>query len=81
MFVIRPSIALTILEPVLCQYALEWMGHSSSAILDLYFTMNDQHSQHAMNSMTFYSEPIENRTELGQSCGHETASQSQVTSV
>lgn len=41
------------------KYALEWMGHSSSAILDLYFTMNDRHSQNAMNSLTFSSE---NRT-------------------
>ncbi len=63
------------------KYALEWMGHSSSAILDLYFTLNDRHSQHAMNSMSFNSEPSESRTVLGQSGGGETTSQSQVTSV
>ena len=51
------------------KYALEWMGHSSSAILDLYFTMNDRHSQAAMNSLGFCSDNEENRTILGQSGG------------
>ena len=50
------------------KYVLEWMGHSSSAILDMYFTMNDRHSQNAMNSLSFSSsENAENRTVLGQS--------------
>ncbi|MFC1677704.1 tyrosine-type recombinase/integrase, partial [Planctomycetota bacterium] len=50
------------------KYILEWMGHSSSAILDMYFTMNDRHSQNAMNSLSFSSsENAENRTVLGQS--------------
>jgi len=50
------------------KYVLEWMGHSSSAILDLYFTMNDRHAQAAMNSMSFDSETESiNRTEVGQS--------------
>jgi len=49
------------------KYVLEWMGHSSSAILDLYFTMNDRHAQAAMNSMSFDSEAErKNRTEVGQ---------------
>jgi len=38
------------------KYALEWLGHSSSMILDLYFTMNDKISQMAMNNMTFSTE-------------------------
>ena len=53
------------------KYVLEWMGHSSSAILDMYFTMNDRHSQNAMNSLSFSSsENAENRTVLGQSGPH-----------
>jgi site-specific recombinase XerD len=44
------------------KYVLEWMGHSSSAILDMYFTMNDRHSQNAMNSLSFSGESAENRT-------------------
>ncbi len=62
------------------KYALEWMGHSSSAILDLYFTMNDRHSQMAMNSLSFSSENSENRTVLGQSGGQNKKTQSQITS-
>jgi site-specific recombinase XerD len=49
------------------KYVLEWMGHSSSAMLDMYFTMNDRHSQNAMNSLSFSGESAENRTILGQS--------------
>ena len=49
------------------KYVLEWMGHSSSAILDMYFTMNDRHAQAAMNSMSFNGTQTENRTVLGQS--------------
>jgi len=42
-------------------------GQSSSAILDLYFTMNDRHAQAAMDSMSFASEAErKNRTEVGQ---------------
>jgi site-specific recombinase XerD len=53
------------------KYVLEWMGHSSSAILDMYFTMNDRHSQNAMNSLSFSSsENAENRTVVGQSGRH-----------
>jgi integrase/recombinase XerD len=53
------------------KYVLEWMGHSSSAILDMYFTMNDRHSQNAMNSLSFSSsEKMKNRTVLGQSGHH-----------
>lgn len=49
------------------KYVLEWMGHSSSAILDLYFTMNDRHAQAAMNSMSFDGvAERKNRTEVGQ---------------
>ena len=29
---------------------LEWMGHSSSAIPDMYFTMNDRYVQAVMNT-------------------------------
>lgn len=49
------------------KYVLEWMGHSCSAILDMYFTMNDRHSQNAMNSLSFSGESAENRTIIGQS--------------
>ena len=52
------------------KYVLEWMGHSSSAILDMYFTMNDRASQVAMNSLSFNSEERGNRTILGQSGAH-----------
>jgi len=52
------------------KYVLEWMGHSSSAILDMYFTMNDRQEQAAMNSLSFNSEKVENRTILGQSTKH-----------
>jgi len=38
---------------------LGWMGHSSSAILDMYFTMNDRHAQAAMNSMSSEAEKAE----------------------
>ncbi len=52
------------------KYALEWMGHSSSAILDIYFTMNDQQAQTAMNSMRFEAEEEDSRTKQGQSGTH-----------
>jgi len=52
------------------KYVLEWMGHSSSAILDMYFTMNDRHALAAMNSMSFEAEKTESRTVLGQSGAH-----------
>jgi site-specific recombinase XerD len=52
------------------KYVLEWMGHSSSAILDMYFTMNDRHAQAAMNSMSFEAEKTESRTVPGQSGAH-----------
>jgi integrase len=52
------------------KYVLEWMGHSSSAILDIYFTMNDRQAQAAMNSLSFNSEKAENRTIVGQSTPH-----------
>lgn len=43
-------------------------GHSSSAILDLYFTMNDRHAQAAMNGMSFDSEAeSKNRTDVAHS--------------
>ena len=41
------------------KYVLGWMGHSSSAILDMYFTMNDRHAQAAMNSMSSEAEKAE----------------------
>lgn len=52
------------------KYVLEWMGHSSSAILDMYFTMNDRHALAAMNSMSFESGKAESGTILGQSGAH-----------
>jgi len=52
------------------KYVLEWMGHSSSAILDMYFTMNDRHAQAAMNSLSFEAEKAESRTVLRQSGAH-----------
>ena len=44
------------------KYILEWIGHSSSAILDMYFTMNDRQAHKAMNSLSFNCEKSENRT-------------------
>jgi integrase len=35
------------------KYALRWMGHSSSNILDLYFHMHDREAQAAINSLDF----------------------------
>lgn len=52
------------------KYVLEWMGHSSSAILDMYFTMNDRHALAAMNGVSFEGEKAESRTLLGQSGPH-----------
>jgi site-specific recombinase XerD len=52
------------------KYVLEWMGHSSSAILDMYFTMNDRQAQAAMNGLSFLSDKTENRTIVGQSPQH-----------
>ena len=52
------------------KYVLEWMGHSSSDVLDMYFTMNDRQAQAAMNSLSFNSEKAESRTVPGQSGGH-----------
>ncbi len=52
------------------KYILEWMGHSSSAILDMYFTMNDRQAHRAMNSLSFNTEKLENRTVIGQSGTH-----------
>lgn len=52
------------------KYILEWMGHSSSAILDMYFTMNGRQAHRAMNSLSFNSEKLENRTVIGQSGAH-----------
>ena len=52
------------------KYVLEWMGHSSSAILDMYFTMNDRHAQAAMNSLSFSSEERKSREVLGRSGAH-----------
>jgi len=57
------------------KYILEWMGHSSSGILDIYFTMNDRQAQWAMNSLSFNSE---NRTVVGQSGVHSSEKPSQV---
>ena len=56
------------------KYVLEWMGHSSSAILDMYFTMNDRQAQAAMNGLSFHSDKTENRTIVGQSPQHSEAS-------
>jgi len=52
------------------KYVLEWMGHSSSDVLDLYFTMNDRQAQAAMNSLSFNSEKAESRTIPRQSGSH-----------
>jgi len=46
------------------------MYHYSSAILDMYFTMNDRHVQVAMNSLSFEAERAENKTVLGQAGAH-----------
>jgi len=63
------------------KYVLEWMGHSSSAILDMYFTMNDRHAQAAMNSLSFDSERGQSRTVVGQSGGHSEQTLPQVSHV
>jgi len=62
------------------KYVLEWMGHSSSAILDRYFTMNDRHAHIAMNSLSFSSEKPGNKTVIGQSGPHFQKPLSQATS-
>jgi site-specific recombinase XerD len=46
------------------KYVLEWMGHSSSAILDMYFTMYGRHAQAVMNSMSFEAEKVKSKTVL-----------------
>jgi len=56
------------------KYVLEWMGRSSSAILDMYFTMNDRQAQAAINGLSFNSDKTENRTIVGQSLQHSEAS-------
>jgi hypothetical protein len=35
------------------KYALEWMGHKSSEILDLYYTMFDDVADQAMAGITY----------------------------
>jgi len=35
------------------KFALKWMGHSSSEILDLYFHMHDREAQQAINGLVF----------------------------
>ena len=52
------------------KYVLEGRGHSSSAILDKYFAMNDRQAHAAMNSMSFEAEKTDSRTVLGQSGTH-----------
>ena len=37
------------------KYALEWMGHSSSDILDIYYTMHNEVSQQAMATINYPS--------------------------
>ena len=44
------------------KYVLEWMGHSSSAILDMCFTTNYRHALAGMNSMSFEAGKAESRT-------------------
>jgi site-specific recombinase XerD len=63
------------------KYVLEWMGHSSSAILDMYFTMNDRQAQVAMNSMSFEAAEAESRTVPGQSDAHFKTSLPQLTHI
>jgi len=63
------------------KYVLEWMGHSSSAILDMYFTMNDRQAQAAMNSLSFSNEKGGNRTIVGQSGAQFQQTLPQVTQV
>ena len=42
------------------KYALEWMGHSSSEILDLYYTMFDDVAEAAMKSIVYAPVPSQN---------------------
>ena len=46
------------------KYALTWMGHSSSEILDLYYTMFDQTAELAMNTIV-YSKPATANQKVG----------------
>jgi integrase len=39
------------------KYALEWMGHSSSEILDLYYTMFDDVAEAAMKTIVYAPSP------------------------
>jgi hypothetical protein len=63
------------------KYVLEWRGHSSSAILDVYFTMNDRHAQAAMNSLSFDSEHGKSRTVPRRSGSHSDQTLPQVSHV
>ena len=40
------------------KYALEWMGHSSSEILDLYYTMFDDTAQTAIRTIRYEQKPL-----------------------
>ncbi len=63
------------------KYVLEWMGHSSSDVLDMYFTMNDRQAQAAMNSLSFHSDKADSRTVPGQSGDHSEPTLVQVSHV
>jgi hypothetical protein len=63
------------------KYVLEWMGHSSRDVPDMYFTMNDRHAQAAMNSLSFNSGKAENRTVPERSGGHSDQTLPQVSHV
>lgn len=39
------------------KYALRWMGHQSSEILDLYFHIHDREAQRAINGLNFGTTP------------------------
>jgi integrase/recombinase XerD len=41
------------------KYALEWMGHSSSEILDLYYTMFDEVAEAAMKTIMYATSPAQ----------------------
>ena len=66
----RLKIVVTSMCAKFCLGLLVRLCHSSSAILDMYFTMNDKQAHIAMNSLRFNSENPENRTVPGQSGAH-----------
>jgi integrase len=45
------------------RYALSWMGHSSSDILDLYYRQFDDVADTAMMTVSYEAEPLQTKKE------------------